>query len=387
MDKVCDIILLSYESPALLKDCVESVLLRTNVPSRLIIVDNASKDTEVARYLSGVRSRGNIEVEKVFNKLNLGFAAGTNVGLRMTRAPFVCLLNNDCVVTDGWLEQMIAVANSGEDIGLVNPQSNTFGSRPAEGISIDEYAAILSDRKGNYVELGHIIGFACLIKRKVLEKIGLLDEVYEGVCYEDTDFALKAQKAGFISVMAEAAYVYHKEQASRKKLKNKEAVYARNKVIFEKRWGKLLRVMCLEESAAGVEATGASYEALKGLARQRAIVDMWVTGHGDPAKPARDVFFGSMKHADISAKRIRGRFSGFKVLWKVLTKKKKYDAVILKEGQLAFILGVLKPAHGAEILVRKSRTRLIGADGNEFDLDNAGVLARHLRTRGDLSVK
>ena len=126
-----DIILLSYESPDLLKKCVQSVLDHTRIRTRLIIVDNASQDTEVARFINAVSGNETVAVEKIFSENNKGFAGGMNLGLRVSDAPFVCLLNNDCVVTDGWLEEMIAVARSRDDIGLVNPQSNTFGSKSA----------------------------------------------------------------------------------------------------------------------------------------------------------------------------------------------------------------------------------------------------------------
>jgi len=162
----CDIILLSYESPELLKKCVESVLEKTGVRSRLIIVDNASKDTGVREYLSGVHGNDRVEVEKLFSEENAGFAGGINKGLKLSSAPFVCLLNNDCVVTEGWLEELISVVKKSPGIGLVNPQSNTFGLKPSRNETIEDCAKKTSLLKGKYTELGHIIGFACLIKEK-----------------------------------------------------------------------------------------------------------------------------------------------------------------------------------------------------------------------------
>ena len=289
----CDIVVLSYESPELLKSCVESVLEHTIVPSRLIIVDNASKDPKVAEYLNALRGKGKVTIEKVFSGENEGFAAGTNKGLKLVDAPFVCLLNNDCVVTEGWLEEMIAIAGSDSTIGLVNPQSNTFGSRPDTDASIDDHADLISHRKSQFVELGSAIGFACLIKKEVLEKVGLLDESYRGVCYEDTDFAARARKAGFISVMAEGAYVFHAEQASRKDLEGKEEIYRKNKEIFEGRWGRLLRVLFVTPDA-DPGAIAADHEVLKEIARERAIVEMWFPTGAERVKTVR--------HADVGIK-------------------------------------------------------------------------------------
>jgi len=380
MKPECDIILLSYESPDLLKKCVRSVLDHTRASSRLIIVDNASSDPEVRRYLQGIRGNDKVIMEKVFSEENVGFAGGMNRGMRLSEAPFVCLLNNDCQVTDGWLEEMIAVARSRDNIGLVNPQSNTFGSRPGIGNSIDDHAALIRNKKGRFTELGHAIGFACLIKREVIESIGYLDEAYRGFCYEDTDFSVRAGKNGFIAVMAEGAYVFHAEQASRGKWKGKEEIYRTNRKLFEDRWGRLLRIFFLDRLPGSDERVSEYYEILKGMARERAIIDMWSRGRRssggnltgfDGKKP--------IKHADIGVNIFLNTFTAPAVLWQVLTKKKKYDAIIMKDGPLLRFLGFLKPLHGAETFSLKEKTRIETGKRMTFDLETPGPLAEYLR--------
>ncbi|MGB2878872.1 MAG: glycosyltransferase family 2 protein [Candidatus Omnitrophota bacterium] len=362
----CDIILLSYESPGLLEKCVRSVLDHTRVRSRLIIVDNASRDPEVARYIGGISGNETVAVEKIFSEENEGFAGGMNLGLRLSGAPFACLLNNDCVVTEGWLEEMIAVARSRDDIGLVNPQSNTFGSKsPGE--------------KGKYSELGHAIGFACLVKKEVIDRIGYLDEAYQGVCYEDTDFSIRAQKAGYISVVAEGAYVFHLEQASRRNLKEKEEIYRRNREIFEKRWGKLLRVLHLNSRYSDKEDIFYDYEILKGIARERAIVDMWI-GAGGRFSPD-EIYQRTVKHVDIGVHTIPGSFVKISMLLKVLTKKKKYDAAIVDSRDVASLLRFLQPVHKTEVLFREGRTRVVSGNGRAFDMEKPGEISEYLRKR------
>ena len=332
-----------------MKKCVQSVLDHTKVKSRLIIVDNDSRDPEVGKYLREISGNETVEIKKVFNTENKGFAAGMNDGLRLSDAPFVCLLNNDCVVTEGWLTELAAIAGKRSDIGLVNPQSNTFGSSPDGDSSIDAHASFLSKKKGKYVELGSAIGFACIIKREVLDSIGYLDEAYRGVCYEDTDFSARACKEGFISVMAEGAYVFHVEQASRRGLKGKKEVYRRNREIFENKWGKLLRVFYLDSSDGNKENALKSYEKLKGLARERAVIDMWIGGaRFSPEELIRD----TVKHANISIKVKSGGLKQAPVLWRVLTKKKKYDAVVADDKRFLALLNLLRPVHKAEIFLK-----------------------------------
>lgn len=376
MKQDCDIILLSYESPDLLKKCVESILNCTHVKSRLIIVDNASKSAEVVKYLQEVRGNENITIEKVFSEENKGFAAGMNKGMRLSEAPFVCLLNNDCIVTSGWLKEMILVASTRGDIGLVNPQSSTFGSRPGEGVTLEEHAELLKAKRGKFLELGHAIGFACLIKRAVIEHIGYLDEAYEGVCYEDTDFSKRAAKSGFISVMAEASYVFHEEQASRKSLKGRSEVYAKNKEIFEKRWGRLLRVFIIDQLPERDKELFEYYENLKGFARQGSIIEVWqkrtrLKGKFDYSKV--------MRHADIAVHTLSKRFISLKILWRVLTKKKKYDLIIMEKGPLLNLLRLLKPLHKAEVFSLEEGMHLKSKRGEEYSLRASDSLTRYLR--------
>ena len=378
----CDIVLLSYESPDLLEKCVRSVLDETNVHSRLIIVDNGSRNKKVASYLNSVHSNDMVDVEKVFSEKNVGFSAGINKGLRLSDAPYVCILNNDCIVTKGWLREMIQIAKLNDSIGLVNPQSNTFGSVPDEGASYSDHAELISDRKGRYVELGHTIGFACLIKREVLDRIGFLDETYKGVCYEDTDFSVRASKSGFIPVVAEGAYVFHKEQASRRTLKGKDLIYRRNRKIFESRWGKLLRVFFHDSRSSTSDTIYADYDMLKGMARQRMAIEVWTEKEHMSLGASRGVGRRRMiRHADIHIKTHPRRFNTLRVIWRVLIKKKKFDAVIIENGFPVYILRFLSPLHKTEVFCFKADTVVRSGKGMTFDLNEPVTFAEYLRTK------
>ncbi|MBD3296201.1 MAG: glycosyltransferase, partial [Candidatus Omnitrophica bacterium] len=375
----CDIVLLSYESPRLLRECVESVLEHTRVRSRLIIVDNGSRDPGVASYLNAVHGNDRVSVEKVFSEENAGFAAGMNKGLRLADAPYICWLNNDCVVTEGWLEEMIKVASAADNIGLVNPQSNTFGSDPDTGATVNDHAALLKSKSGSYVETGHVIGFACLMKKELLDRIGYLDEGYEGVCYEDTDYSLRAAEAGYIPVVAEAAYVLHREQASRKDLPGKEEIYRKNRLKLEKKWGKLFRLFVIGYPPAH-SSMAAGYDVLVPLARRRCFIDVLIENRyrekRDLAAPERR---RKPRHADISYKEKNPAVLPFYALWKVITKKKKYNAVFVRKGLLLSILRVTAPLRGISVLELKEGFVLGTGDGREIDLKDTASVTRYLR--------
>ena len=382
MESECDVILLSYESPDLLKKCVTSVLAHTRTRATLIIVDNGSQDPEVRRYLDKVHGNHIVDIEKVFCEENTGFAKGMNKGMRLSDAPFICLLNNDCVVTDGWLEEMISIAEKRNDIGLVNPQSSTFGSHPDHSVLINEHAKLLSDKKGQYVELGHAIGFACLIKREVTEKIGYLDEVYEGVCYEDTDFSVRAQNSGYICVMAEGAYVFHREQASRRTLEGKEEIYARNRKLFEDKWGKPVRVLYLDQAKDiySQKEVKHDYEILKEMARLRVFVDMWVVDRYGAKTTKKGIdSIEADRHSDIGVLSVSPGLLWLKMLWKVMTKKKKYDAVILRDGFTARILSVIGRLRSLKVFILEAEDKVRGKNNEVFDLKQPAGLVGLLR--------
>ena len=93
------------------QQCLASLKEHTRPAWELIVIDNGSNDATAA-YLAGVRDMASVPVTVVTNTTNLGFPAAINQGLRLARGEYLVLLNNDVVVTDGWLDQLIALVNA-----------------------------------------------------------------------------------------------------------------------------------------------------------------------------------------------------------------------------------------------------------------------------------
>ena len=237
----CDIVIPVWNQLSFTRDCVDSIKKNTGSGYRLVIIDNAS-DAETKSYLETLAEKEGDRVKLIRNEANVGFIKAVNEGLRASSSSFVCVLNNDTIVTKGWLKEMIAVASGSKDIGIVNPSSNNLGQRPAVGEPVELYAEKLHQQKGVVVELGAAIGFCMLIKRELIEKIGLFDEIYGMGNFEDTDFSRRAVKEGYRCVRACGAYVYHREHASFAKTASFDDDFKRNREIFEFRWGKPKRV-------------------------------------------------------------------------------------------------------------------------------------------------
>ena len=93
------------------QQCLAALKEHTRPAWELIVVDNGSTDG-TGTYLAGVRDMSTVPVTVVSNATNVGFPAAINQGLRLARGEYLVMLNNDVVVTDGWLDPLIALVNA-----------------------------------------------------------------------------------------------------------------------------------------------------------------------------------------------------------------------------------------------------------------------------------
>ena len=243
----CSIILVSYnELENTTKPCIESIL--NNTPEgeyELIIVDNHSTKDETKAYLTQV-AKEHPQIKIKLNNENRGFSGGNNDGLIMSTGEFVVLLNNDTLVTRGWLDRLIQPFYSDSTIGLVGPITNSAGGTQrieiweADVDNIINKLTEYSDGNKQTVVETHKLGFFCVAMRsRLVAEIGFLDESFGVGMFEDDEFCHRAKAAGYKCVINEGCYVYHKGSASFSKLKTKtyEDLFIRNKGIFKEKTG------------------------------------------------------------------------------------------------------------------------------------------------------
>ncbi|MBI4430834.1 MAG: glycosyltransferase family 2 protein [Candidatus Omnitrophica bacterium] len=241
----CDIVSPIWNQFERTKRCVESLIRHTDYPFRLILVDNAS-DEPARSYLESLASDPRINVKLIRNEENLGNIKAANQGIYVSDAEYVCILDNDTIVTEGWLSEMIAIAEVEPNIGIVNPISNSNGWPPPKGCPIDEYAKTLrKDWGGCYSEMATAVGFCFLISRKLIDTIGVWDEIFGMGYYEDRDYSRRAVQAGFKIAFAKGAYVYHEEHSSFRKRPEWYELQERNRAIYEARYGRPKRYLYL----------------------------------------------------------------------------------------------------------------------------------------------
>lgn len=261
-EKRCDIIIPVYNRPKLTKDCLESIFCNTDTPYGLILVDNGS-DGDTRGYLESVRSsRENVEL--VRNEINEGWVKAVNKGIGISEAPYICMMNNDTVVrTHGWLGKLISILECNADIGMVSP--------------VFEVRAQFQ-HNGPFIETDYCRGHCVVIKRDVVNKIGRLDEAFGMGYYDDVDYSLAAQKAGYRCVMANEVVVEHVRNSTFSSVLSGEKVselQGKNRKHLESKWGRRLRLVFV---ASGDEAADDLKELLFNLARRGHYIYIWNTG-------------------------------------------------------------------------------------------------------------
>ena len=102
--------------------CLDSVLASVRGPSRIMVVDDASPDPEVAALLARFGRSRRVQVLRL--RSNGGFPAAANAGIAACAGRDVVLLNSDTLVPPGWLERLRDAAHGAPDIGTATPLSN-----------------------------------------------------------------------------------------------------------------------------------------------------------------------------------------------------------------------------------------------------------------------
>jgi len=204
------IVIVTFNQLAYTRMCLESIRFLTDEPYELIIVDNASTDGTV-EYL-----RSCSDVKLIENAENRGFPSAANQGMLASRGQQVLFLNNDIIATTGWLKRLLSALHSDPRVGLVGPCSN-YVSGPQQVEPAYHDLACLDgwawehgkQKNGHCEEVDRLVGFCLLVRREVLDTIGLFDERFGIGNFEDDDLCHRAIAAGWRAVIARDAYIHH----------------------------------------------------------------------------------------------------------------------------------------------------------------------------------
>ncbi|NNM99113.1 MAG: glycosyltransferase family 2 protein [Candidatus Eremiobacteraeota bacterium] len=207
------IVTLSWNAPEYTKLAIASLLARTREPFEIIVVDNGSGPETVA-YL---RSIDDPHVRVIYNATNRGFGAGNNIGLAAANGEFVVVLNNDVLVSDGWLDALLRPYRDMRAVGITAPRSNSVsGHQQIPNARYDDEAAMLAfaaERGRLYSGRGYFtdraVGFCLCMPRELIDEIGGFDERFGVGNFEDDDLCMRARAAGYKIFVCEDAFIHH----------------------------------------------------------------------------------------------------------------------------------------------------------------------------------
>ncbi len=271
-------------------ECLESLYQNDYHNYEIVVIDNGSNDdsiNKIKEYCSG-----KIEIDSLYfiynqnskpvelietvpdeyinipdikssagrlilikNNGNLGFAEGNNIGIKFAfnnlNPNYIMLLNNDTVVDKKFLVEMLKISKTDQKIGIVGPKIYYYNEpdriwfakgkiswKLCRGLNIG-YNEIDTGQYNEITEIEYVSGCAFLIKKDVIDKIGLLDKRFF-LYFEEIDWTLKASRFGYKSVFVPKGKIWHKISKSGGGLKGKVGLYyiTRNRWLLMKRWAK-----------------------------------------------------------------------------------------------------------------------------------------------------
>ncbi len=248
-------------------------LVKTGVPFDVFLIDNKSMDSElitIKNCFHELLGQGRIHGEFIESSENLGFSGGNNIGIRKalsnSKYTHICLLNNDTIVTDFWLDRLL-----GHNVqGLIGPISNSVGNEQIiptfykiDGVDKKTIDNVLvfsqqwyESHQGQLVDTD-MLGFFCVIgPRSTFEQVGLLDEGFGIGTFEDDDYCVRIKQNKLPIKIARDVFVHHWGSATFSKMgqvrlgrlmkKNRSYYEAKHKKIWAGYSTTLVDALCFE---------------------------------------------------------------------------------------------------------------------------------------------
>ena len=213
------------------KNCYQSIKDHTSKLHEIIFVVHRSSQ-QTAKWAKKLADE-KTDIKFIENSNDLGFAKENNQGIEASSGEYIMLLNNDVIVMEDWLSGMLECLSSTIDTGIVGPMTNNISGNQkvldADCKTIPrmiEYAKSFREKyRHRRVSSRKIAGFCMLFRRKLVDKIGLLDENLGTGNFEDDDYCLRANLAGYRNLIAGDVFI-----------PNYGAQTSGNMKIFDEKW-------------------------------------------------------------------------------------------------------------------------------------------------------
>lgn len=239
----------------LIKQCINSITEKTKYKNyEILIIDNNSDDPDTLDYFKSLTEVKGIRIlrdERPFNYSQLN-----NTAAQQARGEILGLINNDIeVISPDWLDEMVSLA--------IQPGVGAVGARLWYPNDTLQHGGVITGVGGvanhshKHLPKGHmgyfgraqliqtfsVVTAACLIvKKKIYQEVGGLDETNLKIAFNDVDFCLRVQEANYRNVWTPYAEMYHHESATRgsEDTPEKQLRFTKEVHYMQKRWGQQL---------------------------------------------------------------------------------------------------------------------------------------------------
>lgn len=225
MSDLVSLIILNYNGNNYTLDCLNSLRKQTYNNFEIILVDNGSEQSSYLELKNEIKQfESDLKITLIRLRNNLFFTGGNNKGLKIAQGDYFCLLNNDTEVMPDFIEKMVDFLKSRANVGMISPKIKVYNNKNFiwfAGADINFKTSKISKLRGiwdfdpdntkfNTIEItDYAAGTALFLKREVMDKIGLLDEIFF-MYSEETDWNLRAKRAGYKNYYVPTTTIYHK---------------------------------------------------------------------------------------------------------------------------------------------------------------------------------
>lgn len=242
---VVSVVIVNYNSPELLMECLGNLQLNSNVPKEIIIIDNNS-NPQTKVFLSRL-----VGARIVYNRKNVHFLKAANQGALMASGRFILFLNSDCFVSKGSVESCIKKIEKNPQIGVVGSKVMNLNNSVQEAGSmiLKNGAAVLYGwlRTGDNHEVcfdryvDFVMGCFLLTTKAIFKKLNGFDLRYSPAYFEEADFCYRVNKIGKRVLYNSEAKVYHVLQGSTANNKTADRLVRINRLKFYKKHRESLK--------------------------------------------------------------------------------------------------------------------------------------------------
>lgn len=243
MPQECELSIITVNYNGLNDTCALIDSIPFNEDMEVIVVDNGSTEDQASilqiRYPT---------IRVIRSDNNLGFAGGNNLGIKAAKGKYLYLINNDTILKEFNPQVLIKKLKSSPKIGMVCPKIRfAWGNNPIQFAGYTPLSSITirnkaigygEEDKGQYDnahQTPYAHGAAMMLKREIIDKVGLMPECYF-LYYEELDWSMMITRAGYEIWYEPASTIYHKESQSTGQNSPLRTYYiTRNRLLLVKR--------------------------------------------------------------------------------------------------------------------------------------------------------